>query len=418
MMCKFNIVDFSPRLLIECNASMLNGCYTFMETQRFRAHRKSCSDMNAHRRIRSARRRTLVCFSTAIGAAIGLLTLCIAAPLCAEAPATNVPAAATPTIESTKAVACSRPRVGDQIWLISTRQLGCGICLDGEPALRFWRYQGNQWQNADLKAFLAADDLRVPTDFYIHGNDNTAADANDHGFTVYDRLVEQAPKDRPLRFVIWSWPTDPGRHPVQLVRSHAYRADADAWYLGWLLSRMDRRVPIGLAGYSFGARVATGAIHLMGGGELLGSSLKFDPKAGRPTIRAVLMAAAEDDGWLAPGAPNGMAIPTLDRMFLVNNGCDSTLKHYPLMDRCTHASALGYVGLATNDPKIEQCDACNTLGTEHYWANYFCSDCLVARMRPYLYLAEIPASKKSSDVAKAAEKTPTKVAPSRNAFAR
>jgi hypothetical protein len=193
-----------------------------------------------------------------------------------------------------------------------------------------------------------------------------------------------------MRFVIWSWQTDPGRHPVQLIRSHAYRADTDAWYLGWLLSRMDRRVPIGLAGYSFGARVATGAIHLMGGGQLLGSSLKLDPKAGRPIISAVLLAAAEDDGWLSPGAPNGMAIPTVDRMLLLNNGCDSALKHYPLMDRCTRASALGYVGLATSDPKIEQFDECCAVGTEHNWANYFCNECLVALMRPYLYLVDTP----------------------------
>jgi hypothetical protein len=142
----------------------------------------------------------------------------------------------------------------------------------------------------------------------------------------------------------------------------------------------------------------------MGGGELLGSALKLDPKAGRPMIRAVLLAAAEDAGWLSPGAPNGMAIPTVDRMLLVNNGCDSSLKLYPHMDRCTHASALGYVGLATDDPKIAQCDACCTVGSEHNWEHYFCNECLVAQMRPYLYLADFPAIEKSGDVAKAAAK--------------
>lgn len=377
--------------------------------------------MNANRRILSARCLVPLCVATAIG----LLTLCSAAALFAEPPvppdppalnlplaptASPPPAGTTLTIKTAEPASCSRPRAGDQIWLVSTRQLGCGICFDGDPGLQFWRLRDNCWQNADLKSFLAADDPHTPTDFYIHGNANTAEDANDHGFIVYDRLVEQAPKDRPVRFVIWSWPTDPGRHPLQLVRSHAYRADTDAWYLGWLLSRMDRRVPVGLEGYSFGARVATGAIHLMGGGELLGSALKLDPTAGRPMIRAVLLAAAEDDSWLSPGAPNGMTIPTVDRMLLLNNGCDNALKHYPRMDRCTHASALGYVGLATSDPKIEQCDACNTVGTEHNWENYFCSDCLVARMRPYLYLADIPAVQISSNVAKATGKATMKLA--------
>jgi hypothetical protein len=95
----------------------------------------------------------------------------------------------------------------------------------------------------------------------------------------------------------------------------------------------------------------------------------------------------------------------------LNNGCDSALKHYSLMDRCTHASALGYVGLATDDPKIEQYDVCCTVGTEHNWANYFlCSDSLVAQMRPYLFLAELPAPAQSSGVAKSAEKSGDKIA--------
>ncbi len=231
--------------------------------------------MNANRRNFSMRCRTLISFAVAIG----LLTLASTsrllasppmpaavpanavssvnadAPVPPDPPALSLPSAptvTTQTIQAAEPIACSRPRVGDQIWLISTRQLGCGVCLDGDPGLRFWRYEGNRWQGADLKAFLAADDPHTPTDFYIHGNSTTAADANNDGFTVYDRLVAQAAKDRPMRFVIWSWPTDPGRHPLQLIRSHAYRADTDAWYLGWLLSRMDRRVPIGLAGYSFG----------------------------------------------------------------------------------------------------------------------------------------------------------------------
>lgn len=321
-----------------------------------------------------------------------------------SSPPASSPAETTLTIRAGEPVLRSIARPGDQIWLISTRQLGCGVCLDGDPDLQFWHYENGNWQAADLKAFLAADDPHAPTDFYIHGNANTAEDANDHGFCVYHQLTDGTAKDRPIRFVIWSWPTDPGRHPVQLIRSHAYRADTDAWYLGWLLSRMNHRVPIGIAGYSFGARVATGAIHLMGGGELLGSTLKLDPKAGRPMIRAVLLAAAEDDGSLNPGAPNQMAIPTLDRLLLINNGCDSALKHYPLMDRCTRPSALGYVGLATNDPKIEQCDACSIVGTEHVWSHYFCSECLVARMRPYLYLADLPPLQSASGVVKSSSK--------------
>ena len=117
----------------------------------------------------------------------------------------------------------------------------------------------------------------MPTDFYAHGNFESADDASERGLAVYGRISAQAPADQPFRFVIWSWPTDRGKHPLELTRMHARRADVDAYYLGWLVNRMNHQVKVGLMGYSLGARVATGALHLLGGGQLIGLSLTIDP---------------------------------------------------------------------------------------------------------------------------------------------
>ncbi len=320
-----------------------------------------------------------------------------------SAPSDSSPAVKTVAIESSSlkpqasnpsdSCGCCQPRPCDQIWLVSTRELGCACCEAGDPALQFFRYDGaNGWQSASLQDFLATDDPKIPTDFYIHGNFVTSDEARNQGLAVYHQLVACVPCDRPIRMVVWSWPTDPGHHKLQLLRNHACRADTDAWYLAWLLNRIDPRVKIGLVGYSFGARVATGAMHLLGGGELIGKQLPRDEKeTARPTVRGVLLAAAEDSDWLDPGAPNGEAIPLADSLLLLNNGCDKALKLYPHMDRCSRATALGYVGLRIDvPPKVEQEDVCCQVGKKHEWSRYFYNQSLVERMRPFLFLEPTP----------------------------
>jgi len=179
-----------------------------------------------------------------------------------------------------------------------------------------------------------------------------------------------------------------------LLREHADRADSDAWYLGWLLNRMNPDVKVGLAGYSFGARVVTGAMHLLGGGELCGmrlaggaAGLPSADTASRRVVRGVLLAAAEDSRWLDAGAPNGQAIPLADHLLLLNNGCDRALRLYPHLYRCDRADALGYVGFrGDGDDKVEQMNVCCLVGKRHDWAKYFDNPALIAQMRPNLFL--------------------------------
>ncbi len=293
-----------------------------------------------------------------------------------------------PTESSQSPIRCGAVREHDQIWLISTRGLGCPNGT--EPALQVWLYDGaGGWTASSVQAFLATDNSTVPTDFYVHGNLETVDTAAERGLAVYGRLAAQPPASQPMRFVIWSWPTDPGKHFLRLARMHAHRADVDAYYLAWLVNRIDHRVPVGLVGYSFGARVVTGALHLLGGGELIGLSLTSEPNAPHQVVRAVLLAAAEDCDWLAAGHCQGQAVPFADRMLLLINSCDKALKMYPHMERCDHSDALGYVGICGphDSSKVEQLDVCCAIGPEHEWSRYFYNDSLVADMLPYLFLA-------------------------------
>jgi hypothetical protein len=301
-----------------------------------------------------------------------------------SASASVLPEAAT----TQSAPGCFAIRPGDQFWLISTRGLGCPDGLT-PPALRFWQSNGSGgWNDSTLEAFLAASDPAAPTEFYVHGNFESADDSAGRGMVAYERFAARAPADRPMRFVIWSWPTDRGKHPLELTRMHAQRSDVDAYYLGWLIGRMDRRVKIGLIGYSLGARAVTGALHLLGGGQLIGLTVPIDAKAASPIMRASLLAAAEDCDWLSPGRPNGQALDMVEKMLLLNNGCDSVLKRYSHLERCSRAEALGYVGICgpLDSRKIKQLDVCCAIGKEHVWSRYFYNDSLVADMLPYLFL--------------------------------
>ena len=265
--------------------------------------------------------------------------------------ATAAATSATPCGES-----CRLLRRHDEIWLVSTRALGCPADA-ATPALQFRKYDGSGgWTDATLEAFLASDNPAIPTDFFVHGNFDSDK-AVHMGLTVYGRYAAFAPADRPLRFVIWLWPTDRGKHPLQLTRMHARRSDADAFYLGWLVARIDHRVKIGLVGYSLGARVVTGAAHLLGGGQLIGLTLPLDAKAPRQTVRLTLLAAAEDCDWLSPGHPNGEALPFVDKMLLLNNGCDAMLKYYPRLDRCDAGRRAGLRRLLRPVRFAESCRA-------------------------------------------------------------
>ena len=256
------------------------------------------------------------------------------------------------------------------------------------PQLDIERYEeSGNWQQSSLKDFLATDDPAFPTDFYIHGNAMPAGDAFANGTTVYRQLTAGAASDHHVRFVIWSWPTGmPRHHKIEAIREHSYRSDTDAWYLGWFAGQINPRVPLGLAGYSFGARVATGAIHLLGGGDLCGMHLPAEEVKDKRIVRDVLIAAAEDCNWLSPGAANSMALGTIDKMLMLNDTCDEALRFYPHLNRCSRCDALGYVGLGGDHPNVEQVDACCLVGGQHAWAAYFCNAGLVARMRPYLFL--------------------------------
>jgi hypothetical protein len=288
------------------------------------------------------------------------------------------------------AVVCQtfRVRPQDQIWLVSTRHLGCPGPGQYAPALQVWRYASGVWLPSSEVEFYANDSTDVVTPIYVHGNLIDANLAASYGMSVYFEFMGKLDTEPPARFVIWSWPSDQIRGPLRDVRAKADRSDVDAFYLGRFLAGIRSDVRVGVLGYSFGARIVSGAMELLAGGQMFGLCL---PHAPRPQVRVAMWAAAEHSFWYQPGQCHGRALAAADAWFITLNYCDPILSRYRWIDRCSRPEAVGHSGIYGRNmlppdvnARIEEVNVSNIVGDEHNWRPYLYSPYIQDRTRDYI----------------------------------
>lgn len=256
----------------------------------------------------------------------------------------------------------------NDVWMISTR----GARREKHPRLRYWQSRGGRWVRSNLKEFLAADVPGMPTCFWVHGWRITHDEARKSGYSVYQRLRCYA--SEPIRFVIWSWPSTQTLGFIEDARQKAYLSDVGAYPLAWLIDQIQPDVPVGLVGFSLGARLSTGALHLLGGGRLLGWKLSHRVHPSRTRMRAALLAGALDNFSLAKGQRNGRALAQVDRMVSTVNSNDLVLKWYPLLQGWHGPEAIGYTGptrdVSPDYSKLEIMCVGHMVGRRHHWDPY------------------------------------------------
>ena len=305
--------------------------------------------------------------------------------------ASLVSASSSSVVNNDAAATCATlPRPCDTLWLVSTRAFPCSDPRLHAHALTYEvRDEQGQWQRTNLESFLATDDPSVRTVIWIHGNRRDSSDARNEGWAVYRALARCTTCDRPMRFVTFSWPSDriAGRQ-LEDVRAKAARTSPNGYYLAWLIDKMGGDVPVSLIGYSYGARITTGALHLLGGGVLNGCVLDERVHPDRRPLRVALVAAAVDNHWLIPGHRLGNALSQVEHLTNIYNSCDRVVTHYRLLyGRRNNAEALGATGIVglncldLDRTKILQFDACCFAGRNHEWENYLSSGAVVARLR-------------------------------------
>lgn len=281
-----------------------------------------------------------------------------------------------------------------RVWLISTRRAPrCGRVEQGVQQIDYRRLQADRrWLTLDEESFLGDVDRALPTTVFVHGNDTGRRAATDDGWRLLQRMKQDA-AGPPFRFVVWSWPSDrlhTRRRPD--AQAKASGSDVQSYYLARCLERMghaDPKAEVSLVGYSFGARVIAGALHMLGGGEVAGRKLPgpIDAKS-TPIHRAVLVAAAMDADWLFEGHRNGLALAQVRRMLVTQNRCDRALKWYPLLYRRGGPHALGHVGPAGCGrlDNVELLDVTCSVGRTHNWARYLAAPGLRRRLASYTFL--------------------------------
>jgi hypothetical protein len=278
-----------------------------------------------------------------------------------------------------------RVRARDEVWAVSTRCLGCPG--HWEPQWSVWKYDPSvpQWLNSSAGEFYATDSPKVVTAMYIHGNQIDSSLALRDGLDTYFQLAGRYDDEAPVRFVIWSWPSDKIRGPIRDGRSKADRSDSDAYYLARFLAPVNPEVRVGIIGYSYGARITAGALHLLGGGQLLGLTVA---SAQPPKFRVAFWAAAEHDDWLLPGRYHGLALPVAEHWLITRNCCDPALARYRWVEKCYNPVALGFSGLvgrnllsAEQNARIEELDVSHLVGGTHDNDAYLYSGPIISRTR-------------------------------------
>lgn len=286
----------------------------------------------------------------------------------------------------------AEPRA-DQLWLISTRRVPVHCPSENAIPLDYWALSPDDtWLPSDENAFHTGNPAEIPTCVFVHGNRSEWQDAVDAGWMTYWQVKQQA-AGRPFRFVIWSWPSErvSNRNRPD-AQEKAARSDVQAIYLAQWLDRFQPEAPLSLIGYSFGARIVTGAMHRLGGGATNVPTSPLRTNRRLAPVRAVLVAAAMDQDWLLPGHCHGLALGQLEQVLITVNSCDSALRWYPRMYGRGGPEALGYAGLGCLEwlgpeaAKVEQLPLNCEVGREHAWAHYVNAPSLLARLGWYTFL--------------------------------
>lgn len=272
-----------------------------------------------------------------------------------------------------------------EVWEISTRHLpfGCRV-PDRKPSLEVYRCQGEgtPWEKDILENAVALSN-EFQTIVYAHGNWMTRENARGRANFIADQIARRA--EKPIRLIMLSWPSQRERRPIRDTVENAECADTQAFYFDWLLRQFPEDAQSSVLGFSFGARVVCGALHLLAGGTLQGaSSIDRDPSRSRENVYRVSFAApAVDRSWLANNGRNRLAMNVVDRMINLYNSKDPVLRRFRFLDLGpSRPIAAGFSGFANagnpriNQPlasqdRIIQYDCGSSIGSTHSEKSYY-----------------------------------------------
>lgn len=237
---------------------------------------------------------------------------------------------------------CVQVRPQDRVILISSRPVGCATdpshLETGLYAEQYVDTNGDglrEWTAMPWRSLIETTNPTQPMIAYTHGNRVAWSETRRRGMYVYKRLLRCATDERPVQYLIFAWNSSELDRPLRDYRVKAARTAPVGKQLAYVLGALPEGVRLGAMGYSYGARVTSGALEELGSGRV-GSSLR--------SVRAFYIAAALDAHWLARGRRHGNAMDLTEQLLLTTNGQDPAMKFYHLLYRNYDPQALGGVG--------------------------------------------------------------------------
>ncbi len=287
----------------------------------------------------------------------------------------------------------------DAIYLVSTRGVGTS-CNTGRleqgliaKRITMGRVGRATWRPTDWRALTTGGSGQRPLVVYVHGNRVGPGEDMTEGLRVYRALKRQGQPRGPIRFVIWSWPSTPIPGLLRDFRVKAAYTQPAAWQFAWWLRQLPENTRLALVGYSYGARVVSGALHLLGGGRLHHLQLEAVPPD-HFRIRAALVAAAYDWDWLLPHGLYHRAPHRLERMVLTTNEQDPAMRYYHLGNGRLRVHALGRGGLPQPGSlgdiakRIKHYKVSNQVGHRHALTSYLAARQPMSRLWKELLAAD------------------------------
>jgi hypothetical protein len=280
-----------------------------------------------------------------------------------------------------------------EFWIVSTRKAPVRCNLDqGLGCIEYYKRVGkDRYQQYSLDEFLMAMDPSLPTCIYVHGNTLDWDGAIEGGTRVYRRIGRGIDG---FRLVLWSWPAErlKGYGLEGNVVEKAYRAESQGYYLAWLVDLLDPRLPLSLAGHSYGCRSITAGLQGLATGHIAGYQLPERQYTGWRPMQACLVAAAMDKWLLTPRGRHNLAVTQVDRMLITVNPKDRTLA---LLPKWFPWEALGLTGLparpiAPYDQRVLQMESTSWVNKAHRFQAYATDRELADRLRPYFFYLDAP----------------------------
>ncbi len=278
--------------------------------------------------------------------------------------------------------ACCRQE--DALWFLSTRSITSEpACVDlNNPNIRVLKLDRCGFRQPASWGEYWEQHPRGMRVIYVHGNRMNAEETLKRALFVYRQIIKYRSADQPpVHWTIWSWPSEKEGILLRDFRVKAQRADAQSLYLGWLLREsIQQGHRPKLIGFSFGARVTTGALHCLAGGAVVGRRLPGETIQ-HSDLSLGLLAPAIGEDWLRTGGRHGLATRNLKHLTVLYNESDAVLRRYPLLDR--GSAALGYNGPRGFAPRTDgrrldvvSKNCSSALGRRHIEEEYYRHPCL------------------------------------------